>query len=213
MRPSQIFRRLEMAETFVGIGERIEKCRDFRNFIENSGHETLRLGGMLGLAGVKEVYPVSVERQIDMQAAARLIEERFRHKGGMKTVLCCHRLDHHLEGGQIVRRGKGSVVFEVDLILSRAGFVVGAFGLDAHLLKGKADFPPDVFPFIPGSDITVSAPIVGNSGWVALFVGLEEIEFAFRADFADIAHLCRMLDRSAEHGAPTALERSAIGGI
>ena len=70
-----------------------------------------------------------------MHAAARLPRERLRREVRREAVARGDGLYRRTEGERIIRGGNGVGIAEVYLILSGALLMVGAFRLDAHLLK------------------------------------------------------------------------------
>ena len=73
-------------------------------------------------------------------------------------------------------------VAEIDLVLARTLLMVGAFRVDAHLLKGKADLPADIFPLVVRGDVHVAGPVIGELCRLAFFVQAEEVKFLLSAE-------------------------------
>ena len=73
--------------------------------------------------------------------------------------------------------------------------MVGALGLDSHLLQRDADLPADVLALVPGGDVHVAGAVVGDRGGLALLIGLEEIKLHFRPKGKAHAQGCGALHR------------------
>ena len=112
-------------------------------------------------------------RHMDMQAAAALAGQGLGHEGGKQPVLRGDGAHSAFIGDQIVGGGQHIHRTAPDFILSRALFVMGAFGKQSHLLKGQADLPPDVFAPVERGDVEVSGLVPRMQGRIPLLVHFE----------------------------------------
>ena len=128
----------------------------------------------------------------------------------MKSVRLGDTLDDILESHDIVRGSQNLVVFEIYLMLSLGDLVVGRFYFKAHLFERKADVTAAVLAAVNGAEVEVAALVVSLGSGLAVFVDMEQEEFALRADIARIAHIRRFLYRAAQDIARVALKGSAV---
>ena len=85
-----------------------------------------------------------------MHAVARLAAQRLRGEVGGKTVAQGDGIYDRAERDRVVRGLDRLGIPEIDLILTGALFMVGAFRADAHLFKRQADLAADVLALILG---------------------------------------------------------------
>ena len=85
-----------------------------------------------------------------------------------------------------------------------------AFGVQPHVLKGKADLTAHILAPVNGGHIKVAAVIKGYGSCIAVFVGFKEIEFAFGADLAFIARRAAALNGLAQKLAGVALKGAPV---
>src|SRR5699024_9673653 len=116
---------------------------------QHPGHKAAG-GAVGGDVALKEVVPVPVEGQVDVQAAAGLAGQGLWHKAGVQAAAPRHRPGDLLEHHDVVGRFEGACVVEVDLVLAVAALVVAVLGGQAHLLHGQADVPAQVFGGVQG---------------------------------------------------------------
>ena len=88
--------------------------------------------------------------------------------------------------------------------------MVGAFGENTHLLKGKADFPADIFPSVVGGDIHIGGLVIRSFGGLSVFIQMKKIEFLLRAEVEMITALCRVRNRPFEKASGIAFKRSSV---
>ena len=100
---------------------------------------------------------------------------------------------------------------KADLVLARAAFVVAVFGVQAHLLDGKADLTAQVLALVQRRDIKVAAAIQRRVGGAAVLIGLEQVKFALAADVADQPAGFGALYHRLQIPAAVALKRAAVG--
>ena len=179
----------------------MEEQGDLRGLIKDTGDDA---GGHIRLSA-------ALGGDVDVHAAAVPVRQRLRGEAGAQAVLRRHRADHRAERDGIVRRRQRVGIAKVDLVLPRAAFVVGAFGLNAHLLQHQADLPADVLAPVVGSDVHVAGLVVGDGGVSAVLVQLKQIEFHFGAEGKVVASGVRIGHRLFQDAAGVPLEGAAIG--
>ena len=180
--------------------------------VQYSGHKMLRLRAVALIRGcLKNISAALREGKIHVQAAAAFIWQRLRHKAGVQAVSGRNGLHRRLKGQKIIGGGHRVAVFKIDFILPRPLLVMRGLRMDAHLLQGQADFPPDIFALVVGGDIAVASEVVGIHGRIALFIGFKQIKFALGTDLTDIAHLRRLFDGSLQNMPGASLKRPAVG--
>ena len=70
--------------------------------------------------------------------------------------------------------------------------------VDAHLLQRQADLPAYIFAPVHGSNVKVPGPVKGAVGGLALLVGFEQVELAFRACQQTVAGLLGLTKSAAK---------------
>ena len=97
--------------------------------------------------------------QIDMEAVSGFLFQRLGIKIRKNTVQSGNRFYNRLEGHGVVCGSQGIGIAEINFILSRTFFMMGAFRKNSHLLQRKADLTPDVFTPVFGSHIHIACII------------------------------------------------------
>ena len=124
-----------------------------------------------------------------MQTIAALSLERLWIKGSKDPVSVRNGTDHIFVGNIIVCGSKRIRRPEIDLILSRTGFMVGRFRLDAHFFQGQADLSPDVFSTILWRNVQISTFIPRNIGRSALIICLKELKLTPQSHTTGKSHI------------------------
>ena len=88
--------------------------------------------------------------------------------------------------------------------------MVRGLGLDVHLLERQADLAAHVFRLVERGDVKILAVVVRDGGGVAVFVQLEQVEFARRAHRDRAARAPRAAARLAQQVAAVALKGRAV---
>ena len=212
-RPSDIYGSLIAGhEAFIRIDKGIEHEGHRADMLEHTGDEAI-----CGLAEIEAVALIAEsvfarleQRDVGVHARTADAVNGFGHESRMKSVRLGDALDDILESHDIVCGGQNLVVFEIYLMLSLGDLMVGRFYFKAHLLECEADVTAAVLAAVNGAEVEIAALIVGLSGGLAVFVDMEQEEFALRTDIARIAHIRRFLYRAAQDIARVALKGSAV---
>ena len=116
-----------------------------------------------------------------MQTVSRLLLQRFWVKICFQTAGESNHVHDIAKGHQIISTGHNLVKTEVDFILPGSLLMMRAFGMNAHLLQIKADFPSDILTLIQWRNITIAGLIIGNRCRLSVFISLKQVKLAFRA--------------------------------
>ena len=208
--PAHVERGLVGTQPRVGVGNRVAEGRQLPCVGKDARHKMpgLAVGGEIT---VKQVLAVPQQRDIDVEAAARLVGKGLGHKAGKQAVAGRNGFDRALESIQIIGGFQRRGVAEADFVLAVAALMVAVLGVQAHLLDGKADLPADVLALVQRRNVKIAAHIQRDAGGVAVLVRLKQIELALAAHIAGQAHGAGALDDGLQVAAAVALERFAVG--
>ena len=199
-------------EALIRIDKRIEHERHRAYMLEHARYEAV--GGLAEIQAValiaEGIFARAEQRNIRVHTRAADAVYGLGHKCSVESVSLGDALDDILECHNIIRRRKHLVIFEVYLMLRLGDLMVGRLYLKAHLLESQADITAAVLAAVNGAEIKITALVVSLSGGLAVFVDMEQEEFALGADVARIAHIRRPLYRAAQDIARVALKGSAV---
>ena len=186
--PAHIAGGLVAAKAEVAVGQGIGKGRQLPAVGQDARHKAAgdAVGGDVAL---KQVVAVHVQREVDVQPAARLVRQGLGQKAGVEAVAGGHRPDDLLEHHHVVGGLQGACVVAVDLVLAAAVLVVAVLGGHAHLLHGQADVPAQVLACVQRGHVKIAAKINGDAGGAAVVIVLKQVELHLGAHVAGEAQL------------------------
>ena len=181
---------------------------------QNARHEAARdaVGGDIAL---KQVAAVHIKGQVDVEPAARLIDQGLGQEAGMDAAAHGHSPDDLLEHHHIVGGLERAGVVTVDLVLAVAALVVAVLGAHAHLLHGQADVPAQILARVQRGYVEVAAKVDGHTGRAAVVIVFEQVKLALGshvAGEAQPAELAAHLAQKAPAVAAEELHHPALGG-
>ena len=139
-----------------------------------------------------------------------MVLQRARGKVRPQAVLRGDGPHHGAEHHGVVRGSQGVGVAEVDLVLSRPAFVVGALRENAHALQRQADLPADVLSFVLRRHVHIARLVEGFLGGLALLVQTEKVKLHLRTE-AEFITLCRGVRHGpAQKGAGVSVKGRAV---
>src|SRR5699024_7761066 len=115
--PADIAGGLVAAKAEVAVGQGVGEGGQLPAVGQHTGHKAAG-GAVGGDVPFKEVLPVPVKGDVDVQPAARLPGQGLGHKAGVQAVAACHRPRDLLEHHHVVGGLEGAGVVEVDLVLA-----------------------------------------------------------------------------------------------
>ena len=91
--------------------------------------------------------------------------------------------------------------------------MMGAFGLNTHLLQHQANLPADMLALIVGGNVHIACLVMGEGSGLAVFIQLEQIKLHLGSEEEGIALLPRVLHRPGENGARVRFKRAPVGVV
>ena len=128
----------------------------------------------------------------------------------MQSVAPRCDLDHCLESQGIVRSRERIGITEIDLILSRAHFMMRAFRTDPHLFQHQTDLTADILALILRRYVHIARFIIRETGRAAVIIQLEEIKFHLCAEDERRVQILCVADSAFQQSARIALKGSLI---
>ena len=162
----------------VGVDELVGHRRDLVRVAEQAGDELpADLGELVLRALFVERVDVALEqRHVGVHAAAGLAAHRLGHERGVDALLDRDLFDHGAERHDVVRRGEGVRVAQVDLVLARAALVVAELDRDAEVFQHAHGSPAEVVGRAAGHVVEVTGRVDRLGAVRAEGRRLEEVE-------------------------------------
>ena len=107
---------------------------------------------------------VGVRSHIYMKTVSAGFLKRLRGEISPESVLLGNGGNYGFESDRIVRRFESVAVFEINLVLAGALFVMRALGENSHFAQSEADFPAHIHASVLGSYIHITRSVVRNAG-------------------------------------------------
>ncbi len=212
-RPGDIGRRFESGDQpLVGVHQRIGDGAETGSVLEHPGNVAASDVAQLILpVRIEErILSITTKELVDVHARTVDPEDRLRHEGRMKAVPVCNRAYHQLEGRHIVRGSQSIGQCKVNLVLAGSNLVVRAFHFETHGFEDIDHVAASFLTAIHGSQVEVSAGVVGRRRRRSGFVLQEQEELRFKAGEHLEAFRQSLAQRAFETGSWTAFEFPAI---
>ena len=142
-----------------------------------------------------------------------VLRERLRHEGGVNALLHRYFLDHRAEGHDVVRSGQRICIAQVNLVLTRASFVVAEFDRDSDVFEHAHGATTEVVGGSTRNVVEVSSCVYGLCTTVCPVAVLEEIELNLRVSVESEATFCSLSQRALENVARVRNSRLAVRSI
>jgi hypothetical protein len=179
---------------------------------EEPGDERARRLRQLILgAGLVEGVLIALEQgHVGVHARAGVVGEGLGHEGGPHALLHRHFLHHQAERHDVVGRGQGVGVAQVNLLLARRTFVVAVLHADAHRFEHRDRHPPEVAPGCAACG-RVAAVADGDRDAADLRAVAQQEELDLRVRVAREAHLGGLAQVALEHPSGIGVGRATVG--